>query len=130
MSLRRWPIILFLLVVALATIRLVTTLADPGSDDGGYADFRDTIHAPAVAVRWMLAAAFNPLTIRFLRIGRGLDTITSLFLVAALLGLATGILRATSRSAPATAGRPGRLAPAGARGAALALRARHQKGPS
>ncbi|MBT8164488.1 MAG: DUF2029 domain-containing protein [Acidimicrobiia bacterium] len=50
MTLRRWPIILFLLVATLATIRLVTTLAEPGSDDGGYADFRDTIHAPVVAM--------------------------------------------------------------------------------
>lgn len=50
MNVRRWMALLFLLVLALATVRLITTLADPGSDDGGYADFRDTIHAPAVAL--------------------------------------------------------------------------------
>ena len=44
---------------------------------------------------WMLAAAFNPLTVRFLRIGRGLDTVTSVFLVLALATLAIGINRAT-----------------------------------
>lgn len=53
---------------------------------------------------WMLAAAFNPLTVRFLRIGRGLDTITSLFLVAALAGLAIGVVRVTRRTAPTVAG--------------------------
>ncbi|MGI9609372.1 MAG: hypothetical protein ACR2NL_03660, partial [Acidimicrobiia bacterium] len=47
------------------------------------------------AAGWMLAAAFNPLTVRFLSLGRGLDTITSLFLVAALIGLTIGIVQAS-----------------------------------
>ncbi|MBT8192206.1 MAG: hypothetical protein KJP22_02300, partial [Acidimicrobiia bacterium] len=50
---------------------------------------------------WMLAAAFNPLTVRFLRIGRGLDTITSLFLILALVGLTVGIVSRTGRTTPA-----------------------------
>lgn len=43
-------VVLFLLVLAFSTVRLIDTLADPGSDDGGFADFRDAIHTPVVAL--------------------------------------------------------------------------------
>ena len=40
----------FLVALALVTVRLLTTLSDPGSDQGGYVDFRDAVHAPANAL--------------------------------------------------------------------------------
>jgi hypothetical protein len=47
---RTVSVIAFLLVLAAVTVRLLTTLTDPGSDQGGYVDFRDAVHAPAAAL--------------------------------------------------------------------------------
>lgn len=47
---RAVPVVVFLLVLAAVTVRLLTTLTDPGSDQGGYVDFRDAVHAPANAL--------------------------------------------------------------------------------
>jgi hypothetical protein len=47
----------------------------------------------------MMAAVFNPLTVQFLKIGRGLDTVTSLLLLLALGAVSIGILRSTGEKA-------------------------------
>lgn len=50
MTFRRIAPVLFLVALAAMSVRLLLTLSDPGSSDGGYADFRDTVHAPAAAL--------------------------------------------------------------------------------
>ncbi|NNF10455.1 MAG: DUF2029 domain-containing protein [Acidimicrobiia bacterium] len=47
--LRAAPLV-FLVVLAAMTVRLLAIVVEPGASDGGYLDFRDAVHAPAAAL--------------------------------------------------------------------------------